>query len=158
MAPETTDLAAKSFAPPSGQANLYVYRNESIGGGVKMTVDLDGSSLGNTGPETFLYTPIPEGTHTIVSQAEDASAVTIDAKPGANYFLWQEVKFGLVSARTELHAVDEVTGRQGVRECKMALTYAPKLRDGCSKDTDCKGSRICKAHACVESAPAPLTN
>lgn len=158
MAPDAVDQAAKKFSPPPGQANLYVYRNETFGSAVKMSVDLDGMSLGDTGPHTYLYTPISSGSHNIVSKAGNDTAVTIDAKPGTNYFLWQEVKMGWVSAGSDLQVVDETTGKAGVNDCKLALTNPSRSSAGCSKDTDCKGDRVCKAGACVEATPAPLTN
>jgi hypothetical protein len=151
LAPEEVDAAAKKFsAPPAGHANLYVYRNENFGSAIRMNVNLDGVVLGDTAAKTFLYTPIPEGTHTIVSKAENDSTSVIDARAGGSYFVWQEVKMGLWSARSELQQVEEKEGRAAVLECKLAKTNRPR---GCAKDIDCKGNRICEAGACVESPP-----
>ncbi len=151
LAPPEADAQAKQFqAPPPGHANLYVFRNESLGGAVRMSVNLDGAALGDTAAKTYLYTPIPAGTHTVVSKAENDSTANIDARAGESYFVWQEVKIGLWSARSALQLVSEDRGREGVRECKMGMTNAPA---GCSKDTDCKGARVCEAGACVEVRP-----
>lgn len=156
MAPEESDLAAKKFEPPAGLANLYVYRNESFGAAVRMSVALNGSLLGDTAAQTYLYTPIAPGRHTITSKAENDSEVVIDAQAGANYFLWQEVKMGVWSGRSLLQQVDDQSGRAGVLACRLARTNPPPVSTGCAKDTDCKGSRVCKAGACVD--PVPLTN
>src|ERR1700694_3472240 len=95
MASHEADLAAKKFEVPPGRANLYVFRNEGFGGAVRMSVQLDGAVLGDTAAKAYLYSPIPPGLHTVVSKSENDSQLTIDAKPGANYFVWQEVKMGV---------------------------------------------------------------
>lgn len=147
-APEA-DAEAKLFKPPPpGHANLYVFRDESFGGAVRMSVNLDGTALGDTAAKTYLYVPIPAGVHTVVSKAENDSSATIDAQPGGTYFLWQEVKMGLWTARSALQQVQEDRGREGVLQCKLGMTNRPVA--ACAKDTDCKGNRICEAGACVE--------
>jgi len=154
LAPSEADAQAKRFEPPPpGHANLYVFRDESYGGAVRMSVNLDGAALGDTAAKTYLYTPIPAGVHTVVSKAENDSSAVIDAQPGATYFLWQEVKMGMWSARSALQQVQDERGRAGVLECKLGVTNAP--HSACSKDTDCKGNRICDAGACVEPRPPP---
>jgi hypothetical protein len=151
LAPAELDAKAKQFqAPPPGHANLYVFRDESLGGAVRMSVNLDGAALGDTAAKTYLYTPIPAGTHTVVSKAENDSTAVIDARPGESYFIWQEVKMGIWSARSALQQVAEDRGRAGVLDCRMGMTNPPA---GCSKDTDCKGNRVCEAGACVEVKP-----
>ena len=153
LAPKEADVAAKTFKPPPGQANLYIYRNERFGAAARLNIALDGSVLGDTAAMTYLYTPIAPGRHTIVSKAENDSEATIDAKADTNYFLWQEVKMGLWTVRSALRQMPEKTGRDGVLECKMGSTRAPPPPAGCSKDTDCKGERICRAGVCAEARP-----
>lgn len=46
----------------------------------------------------------------------------VDAKPGKLYFVWQEVKLGLMSARSKLQLMDDDKGRKGVLETKLAET------------------------------------
>jgi hypothetical protein len=151
MAAKDSDLAAKKFDPPPDHANLYVYRNENFGSAERLTVILDDSLLGDTAAKTYLYTPIPPGRHVIVSKAENEAETTIDAKSGANYFVWQEVKMGIWSARSALHQVAERDGREGVLECNLANTKTPRAPPGCTKDTDCKGERVCKAGVCADA-------
>jgi hypothetical protein len=133
-----------------------VYRNERYGYGARLTVMLDDSLLGDTASKTFLYTPIPPGRHVIVSKAENESEAIIDAKSGVNYFVWQEIKMGIWSARTALHQVEEKDGREAVLECDLANTKPPRAPAGCTKDSDCKGDRICKAGVCAEADRPPV--
>ena len=116
------DVAAKKFTAPRENSAVYIYRNESMGAAVTMDVELDGKAIGRTGANTFLYKEIVPGKHTISSKAENTDTVEIDAKPGTLYYVWQEVKMGVLSARTKLHLVDEAQGRKGVSETKFAET------------------------------------
>src|SRR5438067_7087211 len=122
MAGPDRDYAAKEFARPSkGKAALYVFRNRSNGGAVKMSLELDGRPLGETGPKTFHWLTIRPGKHTLVGKAENESVVEFAAVSGQNVFVRQDVpKMGILSAANQLQVVDEQTGRAGVAECEMA--------------------------------------
>ena len=119
MASDEKDGAAKTFSVQPGKSNIYVYRNESIGAAVKMEVDLDTTQIASTAARTFLLLTVDPGRHTISSHAENDDSLTVDAKPNKNYFVWQEVKMGMLYARNKLHLVDEQTGRGGVGECRL---------------------------------------
>jgi hypothetical protein len=119
MASPERDSAAKTFSVKRGKANIYVYRNESMGGAIKMTLALDGKLVGSTGPKTYALLEVDPGNHTLISKAENDSVLSVAAAAGRNYFVWQEVKMGGFSARSALQLVDEATGRAGVAECKL---------------------------------------
>jgi hypothetical protein len=116
------DAAAKTFSAPAGKAGLYVFRNESMGAAIKMDVSIDGQAVGQTAANTFLYKEVAPGKHTIASKAENTDTLEVDAKPGMLYFIWQEVKMGILSARSKLQLVDEAKGKKGVMETKLAET------------------------------------
>ncbi|MGZ6125239.1 MAG: DUF2846 domain-containing protein [Myxococcales bacterium] len=119
-APTDLDLAVKEFAPPpKGRAALYVFRNESMGATVKMSLNLDGKFLGDTVPKTFYWVPIKPGKHTLVGKAENESTLEFTAKPGQSFFVWQEVKMKLLSAENRLQIVDDERGQAGVAECEL---------------------------------------
>ena len=115
------DAALKTFAVPAQKASLYVYRNESMGAGVKMSVTLDGKALGNTAAKTYLYAEVEPGQHKLTSEAENTSELTVDTVAGKAYYVWQEVKMGLLYARNKLQLVDEKTGQEGVKESELAI-------------------------------------
>ena len=119
MASIERDTAAKLFVVKPDKANIYVYRNETIGSAVKMPVALNGKLVGDTGPMTYLVLEVPAGAHTILSKTENDATLTINAVNGRNYFVWQEVKMGMFAARSALHEVEEAKGRAGVAECKL---------------------------------------
>ena len=119
MASPEMDASAKTFAVKPDKANIYVYRNESMGAAIKMPVALNGRLVGDTAARTYLLLEVPAGSHTVVSKTENDSTVTVNAAAGRNYFVWQEVKMGMFAARSQLQLVDEATGKTGVGECKL---------------------------------------
>jgi hypothetical protein len=121
MASIEDDASAKRFQPAPGRANIYVYRNETFGGAVAITLSLDGKVMGRTGPQTFFVWDVAPGRHDIVSHSENTSKITVDAKAGRNHYVWQEVKMGMWQPGSLLQEVSEEQGRKGVLECKRAV-------------------------------------
>lgn len=119
MASMERDNQAKTFAVKPGLSNIYVYRNESMGAAIKMDVELDGKSIGQTVAKSYFALEVSPGKHTLVSKAENDSSLEVNAEAGKNNFVWQEVKMGLIIARTKLQLVDEATGMAGVAESKL---------------------------------------
>jgi PBP1b-binding outer membrane lipoprotein LpoB len=117
------DAALKTFTIAPDKAGVYVYRNESMGASIKMDVSVDGKPLGQTAAKTYLYTEVTPGKHTVTSKSENEDALTIEAKAGTLTYVWQEVKMGMLYARTKLHLMPEAEGKKGVLETSLA---APK--------------------------------
>jgi hypothetical protein len=113
------DAAAKTFAVPPGKANIYLFRDEVLGGAIAMDVYLNGKLMGQTGPTTYFKFEVLPGRYSILSKAENDSSIDVQAEAGRNYFVWQEVKMGMLYARNLLQQVDEQRGRAGVAQCKL---------------------------------------
>ncbi len=118
------DYNAKKFITNNNKSNIYIYRNETLS--ERVTVTIDEKIIGDTGPKTFLKVTINPGKHTISSLAENVSKVTLNTKPGHNYYIWQENKMGISMTHTKLHIVSEIDGKKGVRECKLVTEYKDK--------------------------------
>ncbi|MHB1198622.1 MAG: hypothetical protein ACYCZ6_03515 [Polaromonas sp.] len=54
MASLDLDTKAKDFSPVPNKASLYIYRNESFGAAIPMTVSVNGKVLGQTAAQTYL--------------------------------------------------------------------------------------------------------
>jgi uncharacterized protein DUF2846 len=120
LAEPDKDKAAKTFAVRPGFSNIYVYRNQSFGAAVAMTVAVDGVVVGKTAADTYLVVEVRPGPHTIQSRAEDESSLRITAAPGQSYFVHQEVTMGRFRARSVLHAVDAAEAKAVLDECNLA--------------------------------------
>lgn len=60
------------------------------------------------------------GKHTVTSKSENSDTIEVDAVAGKLYYIWQEVKMGLLYARTKLSLVSEEEGKKGVQESQLA--------------------------------------
>ncbi len=120
MASMEADSSAKQFQPRKGYSNIYLYRNETFGGAIALTVSLDGKVMGKTGPKTYFLWEVTPGKHKVASHAENTEILEIEAKEGRNHYVWQEVKIGMWQPRSLLHEMNEDEGRKGVLECKRA--------------------------------------
>jgi hypothetical protein len=121
MGDTQADAKLKTFIPPQNKAALYVYRNETFGAAIKMTVILDGRILGDTASRTYLHVELEPGKHRLVSKTENDSVLDFEAIAGKIYYVWQEVKMGLWQARSLLQLVDEQTGQAGVLESQLSV-------------------------------------
>ncbi|WP_336296813.1 DUF2846 domain-containing protein [Aeromonas hydrophila] len=119
MADATADAQAKQFVAPKDAANLYIYRNETFGTAVKMPVLMDGFAVGDTVAHSYILKQVMPGSHTITSKSENDATLTLSTEAGKNYYVWQEVKMGLLMARSKLSQVSEDEGKQGVMESKL---------------------------------------
>lgn len=116
------DAKFKQFTVNEDYAGVYIYRNESFGAAIKMDIAVDDTLIGETAAKTYLYKELPEGSHKISSIAENTDTLTLNVVAGKLYYVWQEVKLGLMSARSKLSLVDEEKGQAGVLESKAAVT------------------------------------
>lgn len=122
MADDKQDAAAKSFTVAQDKAALYIFRNEGMGAGVKMDVLIDGAPVGQTAAHTFIYKEVTPGKHSITSKSENTDTIEVDAKPGTLTYVWQEVKMGVLYARTKLSVVSDFQGKKGVQESKLIVS------------------------------------
>ena len=128
MAPAQFDMGAKTFAPPPpDRAHIYVYRNESMGGAVKMELKLDGQPAGIMVAKTFALLPVRPGQHKLTSEAENTAELILAARPGEIIFVWLEVKMGILYARNKLQLVEPQVGAKGVLECNLIGAPPPPL-------------------------------
>ena len=114
-APASADAESKQFKPNANTSQVYVYRNETLGAALSMPVTVDGKLAGNTGANSFFKFDLPAGEHTITSQG-DKSSLTITTVLGKLYYVWQEVKMGILSGGSKLQIVPEEVGKKGVAE------------------------------------------
>ena len=119
-APAATDTASKQFMPKADVAQIYVYRNEAMGAALSMPVTLDGKLMGTTGPHSYFKFDVSSGLHKLTSQG-DGSMLDVNAEAGKLYFVWQEVKMGLMVGGSKLQLVPAEQGKKGVLESTQIL-------------------------------------
>lgn len=120
MATPERDQQAKAFAPVAERGVVYLFRDENFGAAVKMSVAVDGRLIGDTVAKSYFRLELEPGPHEILSKAEADSTLKLTVEAGKVYFVWQEVKMGLWSARCLLHEIPSAEeGRKRVAECQL---------------------------------------
>ena len=128
MASTDEDSAAKAFNVTPEKSTIYFFRDEFMGAAVTMDVYLDGQFQGFTGANTYFKWDVDPGEHEIKSIAENDEQLKFTTEPNKIYYIWQEVKMGLMSGRNALHIVDEERGKKGVMASKLIdVTAAEKI-------------------------------
>ena len=120
MADASRDSEAKSFSAPADQANIYLYRNENMGAGVKMDVSLDGRQVGQTVAKSYLLMTVPAGTHSLKGSAENDSELQLTTEAGKNYFVRQYIKLGVFVGGADLEVIPETQGKEAVAKLALA--------------------------------------
>lgn len=126
LASSTDDAEAKLFTPVKDKSVIYVYRNEFYGGAIGMDITFNGKELGGTTQKRFLRIVAQPGTHIVASQAENRDSVSLKSEAGKVYYIWQEAKMGVITARTKMNLVSELEGQRGVMECTLVDHYQPE--------------------------------
>lgn len=125
MATAADDARMKQWQPMPQNSVIYLYRNEFFGAAVHMEVDLDGRRAGSTVANSYMVWEVPAGHHVLVSHAENDAVLELDTLPGQRYFVWQQVRMGILMARSQLIPVAEVTGAGAVQGCGLVLMPLP---------------------------------
>ena len=143
-ASEAEDAQAKAFTTRPGKGALYIYRSELLGAALGLEVVVNGVSVGDTSGQSFFRLDLNPGQYTIESRGDNTASLTVTVQAGRATSVWQEFKVGIVRGRTELHLVDEGTGRAGVQKSGLLTPSAA-------------AASIAPAGAAGRSAPAATT-
>lgn len=125
MANRAQSRSAKEFSPSKDRAKIYVYRNEVLGSAIKVGLALNGNFMGETAPGTFHMWEVAPGKHEVSCEAERSSRVTLNAQPEKLYFIWQEMKWGTVTAGCALRQVTEERGKSEISRCCDLASSGP---------------------------------
>jgi hypothetical protein len=109
------DAKAKKFKlADTKKAGLYVFRDEYLGGAIKMDIYLNNKYFGSTQYKSYLFKELKPGMYNIRGEAENTTSIDVRLKPGEIYYVWQEVRMGVLTARNRIQKVDKNRGQQGV--------------------------------------------
>lgn len=143
MGDSKQDSISKTFVAKPNVAGIYIYRNESFGAALRMDLEVDGQPIGQSAAKTYFHFDLPPGRHTFTSKSENEHTIIVDVLAGKLYYIWQEVKMGLLYARTKLTLVSEEEGKRGVLESQLASAIG-------DPDTKGAGSQATKEERLAE--------
>ena len=116
------DSVAKSLSPITDKAIVYVIRPTAYGFAIRMDVNCDTTYIGTTGAKSYIYTVLPPGKYTFLSRSENKSYLGVTLEAGKLYYIEQQVKMGMIYARTKINLVDEEKGKNFLAKCKLDHT------------------------------------
>ena len=125
MAPLEADQQAKLFQPVKGKSAIYIYRNEALGGAIKIPVAINDKTIGQTAPDTYFYLQTDPGQTKISCFGENIENFVLSTKPEQIYFIRQEMKMGMWAARCAVYEVPAAEGKEAINTCNMAQALNP---------------------------------
>ena len=127
-APESKSNEAKSFNAPDDKGTVFLYRTgRAVGAAGQLSVRVNSTAAGGTGPGTFFRWDFKPGTYTFLSSTGESSAVVeLDVKAGQVYYLRQDARMGVSGGRVTIKEVDSQQGQNEVNKCKLLVSsYVP---------------------------------
>lgn len=116
------DHAAKAFQASEQRGVVYVYRRERFGAEQPMPLYLDDRFMGRTRGQTFFRWEVKPGAHEIRTGFGDGQTLRLEVRPGAIYYLWQEIRVGEDGLDSRLNRVKAARGQRGVRQCTLLVS------------------------------------
>lgn len=96
----------REIKPPAGKSALVIGRTTIFGGAVNIDNYVDRKFIGTTRGKGFFASTVDPGQHFIIADAENFDAVMLNFEPDKTYYLRQEIRMGVLSARTK-YDIDE---------------------------------------------------
>ncbi len=118
------DQTAKEFKKSSDKGTVYLYRpGRAVGAAGQTPVQVNGLDAGGTGPGTFFKWDLEPGTYVFSSAtSESSAAVELDVRANELYFIRLDPRIGVSAGRVTMKEVDESTGKQAVKKCKLIIS------------------------------------
>lgn len=117
-----TYAEAKATLPPvaKGHERVFIYRPSSFGMAIKPSVQINGTAVGTSEGQGFLYSDQKPGSHKVSISTEWTHTKTFSVKRGEPSFIRCAVRPGLLAAHIIPSQVDKATGEQEIQDCKLA--------------------------------------
>lgn len=126
LASQSETNAAKSFETSVDSAGIYVMRDSIFGAALKKTVYVDGTTIGATAPNSFLFFRVKEGEHVLATESEfSENFLNVNVEHGKNYFVRQAIKIGVFVGGAKLTEISAVEGKSAIQSLKLAAPSAP---------------------------------
>lgn len=114
------DNITKSLVPAPDKALVYIVRPTIMAFAVPMRLDCDSFQVGWINAKTYLYTMIDPGEHTFISLSENEFHLKVNLEAGKIYYIEQEIRMGLLYARTKLKLLNDEAGKKELTKCSIS--------------------------------------
>lgn len=114
---------------PIDKGLIYIVRPSSLYGLFKYNIYLDGKQdnawIGYNRGYQYVYFQVAPGTHTLASQAENWSQITIDLKAGETLYILQDVSWGFLFGRNEIKKLNPIEGKYYIKHSNLGTMLNP---------------------------------
>ncbi len=110
----------KNLTAPNDKALVYILRPSKVGFIMGMKIFVNEKPFGKTKGGKFLYGFFDPGTYVFLSKAENKKEIHLVLEAGKTYYLKQQVKMGIASARTGLERLRDAEGMKALKKCKLS--------------------------------------
>jgi hypothetical protein len=110
----------KNQQPPAGKALVYIIRASSFAAAIDFKVTCDSNEIGVVPARRFIYAILDPGAHRFIGVAEKNTELYLTVQPDKIYFIEERAKMGIMSARNELVMLNETSGREKLKNCKLS--------------------------------------
>ena len=114
------DSLAKNLIPLQGKAIVYIIRPNIMGMAISMRLDCDSFLVGWIQSRTYLYTILDPGEHTFKALSENEFHLKVILEPGKIYYMEQQVKMGIMFARTKLRMLQDEDGLKSLSKLTIS--------------------------------------
>ncbi len=120
-ASDKEDIQAKEFQVPSNNtANLYVYRDKSVGPFYGAKIFIDNKEIATTHGKTYFVVNVSPGEHFIESYTEEKSIKkNFNVLPNSNNYIKIDPNVDGFGVTMNIIISDEKTGKSGVLQSKL---------------------------------------
>jgi hypothetical protein len=105
------DAQARLFRPVADKAVVYILRDSGDLLIRDVRVAVDGKTVGETQPNTYMRLEIDPGKHVIVSYTDPPAILELNTLPGGMYYVWQDITPERIREHSALRLVDNTTAR-----------------------------------------------
>lgn len=105
---------------PEGKALVYILRPSAMGFAIGMKVTCNNKEIGKTHGKKFIYKALEPGNYMFISHAENKAELPLQLEAGKKYYIEQQVKMGIIMARSKLVKLTETVAIEKLKKCKLA--------------------------------------
>lgn len=120
LANSAQDAISKTFPPPaSDKARVYIVRSRTIEPKTKTALILDGQSLAELVPMTYVVFEINPGVHHLNARTDHDFGITLDLKSGKTYYVTHRLTLLFFKVTGDLQLADVEEGQAEVLKSKL---------------------------------------
>lgn len=127
--PKFTEVSASIPPLKVSQGRIYIYRNTTLGAGIRPDILVNGESIGTSEAMGFIFVDRVPGPMSVSTTSEVEKKATFNLDAGQTRYVKIDMGFGIIVWRTLPELVDNATGEREIRETSYSGRSAAKSNE-----------------------------